>query len=50
VTIGAQALPIYPGKGERGDGLVAGEAEELTHNRCGRDLDQHHVIEADFVE
>ncbi len=50
VPIGAQALAIDPGKRERIDGLLAGEAEQLAHHGGGRDLDQNHVIEADFVE
>ena len=50
VAIRAQALAVDPCQRERVDGLFAREAEQLAHDRGGRDLDQHDVIEADFVE
>ena len=50
VAIGAQTLAIHPCQRERIDGLPAREAEQRTHNGSRRHLDQHHVVEADFVE
>ena len=50
MAVGAQRLAIDPGQRYRIQDFVAGQAEHLGDHRSRRDLNQHHVIQADLVE
>ncbi|KAG1430687.1 hypothetical protein G6F57_022995 [Rhizopus arrhizus] len=50
MAIGAQALAVDPGQRYRVDHFIAVQSQHLRHDGGGRHLDQHDVVQPDFVE